>query len=113
MSADIRQELSPVQAQMLLRERAQQDIDDIKKLRESEAFSRYFIRRVNQRAQGHFEMFKNGTPEKVSKEEREILRRLTLEYEDLAQMMDRDFAEAVKRVGMVDLGIMPGMAGHG
>lgn len=75
------------QKQQVALEIAKRDIQDIRALRESEPFRRYFIRRLNQR---HDEMATKFKYDKMSHEDREIARRLILEYEDIAQMMDRD-----------------------
>lgn len=75
-------------SQEVQRQRAQKDLEDINTLRNSESFQRYFVRRLTER---HDKLAVDFKYEKVSHEEREVLRRLVLEYEqEIAQLMAKD-----------------------
>ena len=68
-------------------ELARRDLGDIGTLRNTEAFDRYFMRRLRQDQAKVEAEFKRG---KMDKDEREVLRRITLIYEDILDMMKRD-----------------------
>lgn len=72
------------------REVMQRDMDDIAELRKSTPFNRYFVRRLKQKLEAMNETLRHAKPEKCDKEEREIVRRIMLEYEHLLGMMDAE-----------------------
>lgn len=77
------------------RELATRDIEAIKQLRENGPFNTYFLRRLRMKHDAIEEKFKYDTPQKCDAAEREILRRLMLEYEnEILSLMDRDDAAA-------------------
>lgn len=77
------------QAAAVSRERAAQDLEDIKALRESTAFRRYFMRRLKQRRDTLDEKFRRDHT--LTHEQREVHRCLVNEYDDeIAQLMARD-----------------------
>lgn len=73
---------------------AQRDLECIRALRESDAFNLYWMRRLKQKHADIDDIFRNHPASKVDKEEREILRRILKEYEDLMGMMAKDEAGA-------------------
>lgn len=72
------------------RERATKDIEDIKALRESEPFKRYWLRRLNYKRAAIEKSFLRDGPELVSKDRREEMRQVILAYDELLSMMDAD-----------------------
>jgi hypothetical protein len=71
-------------------ELARRDLGDITGLRGDEAFDRYFLRRLRMKRAAHDARFHSDPPEKCDKDEREVLRRLVAEYDELLGMMDAD-----------------------
>lgn len=71
-------------------ERARQDLEDIMSLKNSDAFNRYFLRRLTQKRAEIERKFKYEPPEKVDKNQREELRQTMLALEDLEKMMSVD-----------------------
>jgi hypothetical protein len=70
------------------KERAQKDMADIAFLRQNEAFNRYWRRRMTERHDAIVAQFTRG---KMKKNEREVMRRLMLEYQDeIAARLDKD-----------------------
>jgi len=72
------------------KEKMRQDIIDIQALRNFEPFNRYFVRRLKEKHAEIEKRFRDDPAEKCSYEEREILRRLMKEYEDILRMMERE-----------------------
>lgn len=70
-------------------ELARRDIEDIDTLRKTEAFVRYFIRRLKQRRDKAAKT--QYSDEKITVEEREKMRRIAREYDDLLEMMNQDY----------------------
>jgi cephalosporin-C deacetylase-like acetyl esterase len=68
-------------------ERARQDLEDIRTLKNTEAFSRYWMRRLRQRKEDAEKRLKY---DKLSAEDREIARVTFLAYDELEKMMDVD-----------------------
>ncbi len=81
------------------RQLAAQDIQDIKTLRGAESFNRYFIRRLRDRQTAINTRFRNDPPAKCDDREREILRRLLLEYDELLKLLDNDERAAGSTLG--------------
>lgn len=98
------------QTQVVALEVAKRDLDDIKHLRENEHFRRYFLRRLNERADYYEDQLKHG---EMTKEVREETRRIYNEYEYLAGMMDRDFASCAKNITAATQVDPPGTRGNG
>jgi hypothetical protein len=71
-------------------EKMRSDIMDIEALRKFEPFTRYFIRRLREKHAAVVARLHDDPVEKCSHEEREILRRLMKEYEDIIGMMARE-----------------------
>lgn len=90
------------------RERATQDLANIAALRENEPFQNYFVRRLNERHAAAATAFKYDT---LSHEDREVQRRLVLEYEDIAKMMAKDEVECHKLLEPPPPGRTPKMFG--
>ena len=83
--------MTPDQEQAVIRETvARRDLEDIKFLRECAPFQRYFMRRIRDKQETIAERFRNDPPSKCTHEEREILRRLLNEYDDIAGMLEID-----------------------
>lgn len=81
-------------------ELAQQGLSDVTHLEKSEPFNRYFVRRLKERRAKIFNSFYTEGADKVSADEREILRRKCLEYDDLLAMLASDgarFREVVEQ----------------
>jgi len=74
---------------------SEQQINDIKTLRDNLSFNRYFMARLKRRCEKlKTDALKGGTPE-----EREKNRLLYVEYEDeILSFMDRDFKAAVTTI---------------
>lgn len=94
------------------REVAMRTIGDIDALRNSEPFNRYWVARMNQR---HDKLAIDFKYKKVTHEEREVLRLLVLEYEELAKLMSEDeaLARALLERGQPTAAVLPGSAGNG
>lgn len=73
---------------------AAQDLSDIATLRHTEAFGRYFIRRLKAKQAAVETKFRNDSADKCSHEEREIRRRIVLAYDEILRMMAEDEATA-------------------
>jgi hypothetical protein len=71
-------------------ELARRDLEDITDLRGSVSFDRYFLRRLRMKRAALDDRFHNDPPEKCDKDEREVLRRLVAEYDELLSMFDAD-----------------------
>jgi hypothetical protein len=71
-------------------ELAQRQLEDISELRETTGFTRYWIYRLRQKRGAIEERFRHDPPSKVDAQEREILRRILDEYDELIEMMDSD-----------------------
>ncbi len=72
---------------------ARQDLTDIGVLAENEVFKRYWLRRLAEKKKKIEDSFRNDPPsEKMTKEEREILRRIIKAYDELEQLMADDAA---------------------
>ena len=71
-------------------ELARRDLEDITGLRASESFDRYFLRRLKMKRAALDARFHSDPPEKCDKDEREVLRRLVAEYDELLSMLDAD-----------------------
>lgn len=69
-------------------------MEDIKHLLDSSYFQRYYNRRLEERRAVIIKQFLYGTPDEVDAAEREILRRLALEYDDILTMPKREFSTA-------------------
>lgn len=76
--------------QQVAAERARQDLEDIMSLKNSDAFNRYFLRRLTQKRTEVERRFKYEPPENVDKDQREELRQTMLALEDLEKMMAVD-----------------------
>lgn len=70
------------------RELANRDLADIKELRASPAFARYWLRRLQQKRTKYEVAFR--TEDGLTAIERESLRKLVNEYDDLLTMMAKD-----------------------
>ena len=81
------------------REVARQNGVDIRELRESVAFERYWLRRVRMKRDAAFKSFMHDPPEKCRYERREELRQLVLAYDELLGMLDADEPMARKMAG--------------
>lgn len=90
---------------------AKRDLEDIKRLRESDPFRRYFLRRLRERALKAEHSFKYDT---LSSENREAARQVMLELEHLEKMMDEDFSSLAETFRTLsDQTLMPGTRGNG
>src|SRR3954468_15991023 len=76
------------------KELALRDLGDIADLRKSDGFNRYFLRRLNQKRNEVEKKFRYDSAVPVDKEDREILRRLMLAYEELVWLLDVDESSA-------------------
>jgi hypothetical protein len=74
------------------RERATRDLEHIKKLREEPAFVNYFERRLKMKRDAIEEKFRTDPVTKCSHEEREIRRRLLMEYDEIISLLSSDEA---------------------
>lgn len=97
-------------AHAVSKEIAAHDLADIKALRESEAFKRYWIRRMNERHAKLATAFKYDV---MSHEERETHRQIVLEYEDIARMMEKDEVACQNLLSGQNRVAMPGTQGNG
>jgi hypothetical protein len=79
-----------VDEKSLADERARQDLIDIGQLQRFEPFTRYFMRRLSEKMRAYETRFRNDPADKCSHEEREILRRIIKEYEEISVMMSRE-----------------------
>ena len=80
------------------REIAAHDLSDIKKLRQDEAFNRYYVRRLKARAEAIGVRFETASSDEVDHAEREILRRLLAEYKSILRMLDEDERSAQEQL---------------
>lgn len=76
------------------RRQAGQDLADIGTLRQTEAFGRYFLARLRRKQADLETKFRNDPPDKCPPGEREILRRIIAEYDEVLGFMARDEATA-------------------
>lgn len=75
--------------QQVSAELANRDLSDIAELRKSDAFNRYFMRRLRKRRESLHDAFL--TAGAMSHEEREVHRRLILEYDrEIMNMLEKD-----------------------
>lgn len=81
------------------RELANRDLADIRSLKESEAFQRYWLRRLKTKREAAFNKFLKD--DQMGLEERETFRQIVLCYDDLLGMMDRDDATSRREVTQV------------
>lgn len=80
--------------QSVSEELARRDLADIRSLRESAAFDRYWVRRLKDKRHAEMEKFlKDGT---LTHEQREISRALVLAYDDLINMAGVDEASIIR-----------------
>lgn len=79
------------------RERATQDIEDILHLKENRAWTRYWLRRVQQRRDDAVEKILHDS--KITHEQREGLRQSVLAYEGLLKMPDEDLMACKSALG--------------
>jgi len=77
------------------RELANRDLADIKELRATAAFERYWMRRIKQKKEAYDKAFHE---DQMSHEEREVHRRLVAEYAGLISMIARDEFTAKRMV---------------
>jgi hypothetical protein len=79
------------------KELAARDLADIAALRKEPAFERYFLRRLKVKRAQLDETFR--TDDKLTHEQREVHRKLVLEYDEILSMMAKDElgANAVNR----------------
>lgn len=89
---------------------ARRDVSDIRFLRENPAFNNYWLRRLKQKREIVAERFRYGPIKEVGHEEREILRRILDEYDELMQMMTKDEAMAQRHISSVGIVVEPGRA---
>lgn len=75
-------------------ERARRDIEDIGVLRKTEAFSRYWLRRLKQKRDDTEKSFKFAPVAECTPARREELRQLLLVFEELLGMMEADDSAA-------------------
>lgn len=87
----------PDDSERLSKEVAEQQLESIRKLRESDAFNHYFLRRLKDKRSQLFHRFYE---EDVSPEEREILRRLCREYDIIVGLLDSDDTAAKRTLAM-------------
>ena len=73
---------------------AQQDLEDISTLKRTDAFERYWLRRLRSKQAALEERFRNDPPEKCSKDQREEIRLQIVLIDELMAMMKRDEASA-------------------
>jgi hypothetical protein len=78
------------------RELAERDLKDIQALRDSEAFRRYFLRRLKDRMDRLNAAFRYDP---LSHEDREVHRRLVNEYDELLKLLDQDEAACRSTLG--------------
>ncbi len=83
------------------RELAARDLQDIAELAKSPAFERYWLRRIRQKLAAIEKRFKYDRPIDCDKDEREILRRIMIEYEELLCMPATDEYASQRRLEMV------------
>ncbi len=76
------------QANAVSKERATQDVEDIKSLQGATAFNRYFLRRLKQKQATWEDRFRNT--EGLTHEEREVARKIVKEYDAILSMMALD-----------------------
>ncbi len=81
-------------------ERNRQDLEDIVSLKNSDAFNRYWLRRLKQKRENAEREFKYEPASKITKERREELRQVMLALEELEKMMDVDQGN-IKAVGKI------------
>ena len=73
---------------------ARTDLQDIQDLRRFVPFQRYFLRRLRQKQEEAFTKFYDTPTGECGHEEREILRRISKEYQSLASLLDTDEGSA-------------------
>ncbi len=81
------QEIQDKHAADVSRERAKKDLEDIRTLRNTVAFDRYFMRRVGEKKKVMEKSFRHDT---MPHEEREILRRSLRLIDEIEGMMTAD-----------------------
>jgi hypothetical protein len=87
--------MDPNQDLQVSRERATRDLEHIKQLREFTPFHAYMMRRLRMKRDVIEDRFRTDPTSKCSHEEREILRRLLMEYDnELLSLLDNDEASA-------------------
>lgn len=87
-------------AKKVSQERALHDLQDIAALRTSEAFNRYFLRRLKAKKEDIRKVFTYDPPTKITPDQREQLRVLLLFCEELEKMMSEDEASAQSFLSM-------------
>ena len=87
-------------SEMISRELAARDLQDIAELGKSPAFERYWLRRMRQKRDAIKSRFEDDPPSKCDKDEREILRRILKEYDELLGMPATDGRASQNRLEM-------------
>lgn len=82
-----------------VRRQAAEDLSDISELQRSQGFNRYWLRRLRQKRDAVDRQMKYDPPEKCSKDEREVLRRISLAYEELLALPANDEGAAKRLLG--------------
>jgi hypothetical protein len=82
------------------RELAARDLQDITELAKSPAFERYWLRRIRQKRDAIKKRFEDDPPDKCDKDEREVIRRILKEYEELLRMPATDEYASQRRLEM-------------
>ena len=80
-------------------ELARRDLQDIAELEKSEAFSRYFLRRLKQKHDESEKHFKYDSPDQCPMFTREEWRQRVLAYEELLEMPAKDRAGCQRILG--------------
>lgn len=79
------------------------DLDDIKFLQACEPFNRYFLRRLREKREAADRRFRGDPPSVCDAAQREALRQVVNEYDDMLRLMQTD-KQASERI----LATMPG-----
>lgn len=82
----------PALAKKVSQELMRRDLGDIAELRRSEAFNRYFLRRLGEKKAAIQTSLLDHTPAELAAkdEDREVLRRINKTYEEILKMMDAE-----------------------
>lgn len=72
------------------RERAAQDLQDIAELERTQGWTRYWVPRINRRIESHWERVKHESPKTCDATEREIVRRVAVELEEILGLLAKD-----------------------
>lgn len=88
--------MDPKIAATVAREIAIRDLEDIFALRRSEAFTRYFTRRLKEKRDQAQKRFHDDP---MDKDQREVARHVMKTFEEILSMMDREEATIRQQLG--------------